>query len=129
MGEFYVTLCEYVAIHADGTHSMLRGGIERWTLDDLPGSITFWTFAHLPAGCIHAGKHKLSLELISPRGLAITRVDGEVDVKDADTSTRITGILAGSVQEFGIFTVLVRVGDLDARTRLDVQKTAGEAPR
>jgi hypothetical protein len=129
MADVYVVLCEYVSVHTDGTHSVLRGGIENWSLAELPAVLSFWVFAHVPADTLPLGKQGLSVQMVSPSGLVVARVEGEVTIADTHTSTRVTSALTASVQQYGAFHVQVQVGDARGAVLLDVRQAMATEAR
>jgi uncharacterized protein DUF6941 len=121
--EIYVSICEYVTVHGDGTHTLVRGGIEHWQIADVPDDKSLFVFAHVPAGALAPGKYPFSVRLVTPSGLTLVRVDGEATSAEQGSSHRIISPIRATFPEFGEFAVEVRVGELVGSAKLDVRRT------
>lgn len=120
--DIYVTISEFVTAHDDGTHTIVRGGIEQWKLAELPADLSFFVFAHVPPTVLTAGKHGFSVRLLTPGGLAVAKVEGDADVVETGASHRILVRLQASIQEYGRFVVEVRMGNAHGNTPLEIRK-------
>jgi hypothetical protein len=67
-----VFLCEYAAIHKDGTFSVIRGGIDFWTVEALPLELRLWVLIDVPPSRLQAGPHRLLASLTSSVGVVVS---------------------------------------------------------
>jgi hypothetical protein len=120
-----LTLCEFATIHADGTFTIVRGGIEHWTTT-LPLSMSIALLVEVSPGTIVPGNHPLMAVLSNATGMAIARVDGLVTVHHAELATRFTLPVQASIQSYGECTIVCSVGSLNGQTSIDIRPPAGQ---
>lgn len=121
MAELRVFFCEYGTFHKDGTFTLVRGGIEHWTVERLPLDFRLFGFIEVPAGLLPNGPHPLSISLTSGAGLGLWNGDGHITIADPGKPVRAVVGLAASVQAYGPCVLEVRCGDLVGRAQVDIR--------
>ena len=70
-----VRICEYAAVHPDGTFMVLGGGLSRWRADRLPAALPLWALIEANPGALPLGRHPLRLRLRGEGGLVYAATD------------------------------------------------------
>lgn len=66
-----LTLCEFATVHADGTFTIVRGGID-WFKEPPPGQgISGFVFGRIQHESSESGSHQLRLRVINEDGRAV----------------------------------------------------------
>jgi hypothetical protein len=120
-----LTLCEFATIHADGTFTIVRGGIEHWTTT-LPLSMSIAMLVEVSPGTIVPGDYPLTAVLSNATGMAIASVKGVVTVHHAELATRFTLPVQASIQGYGRCDIACSVGPLNGQTSIDIRPSAGQ---
>lgn len=109
-------LCEYASVNGDGTHTILRGGIERWTAVT-PFDLQLYGFLELPDGT-SPGTHALQVKVVNPNNEESILGLGLVEV--ASTGRAIFVIpLQLRINQAGIWEFRVVVGDAALSAKLE----------
>ena len=115
-------LCEYATILADGTCTIVRGGIEVWKAATLPLEISPWLFVQVGGNSLSGGKHEALVQFINPEGLVLHTTSVELLVGKPEFPGRFTLPLRASVQAYGDFTVRIQIEALPVtELRLNVK--------
>lgn len=121
-----VVLCEWASISPDGTHTVIRGGIENWGFPTLPSPWLGWFFIRVPKGLIPQGDSVLKLEVETPNG--IKAVVGESQFNFQSASGAPLQRLAANFQiiatEVGKYTFRVSVNDHSGTVEVNVANVA-----
>ena len=105
-------LCEYASVHADGTCSIVRGGLESLTPGLLPVALAPWLFLELRLESLpRRREHMVRVQVHAPSGLlteqthpfTLARVD------DPRGTVRFAMVLGLEIQERGAHTIRATV--------------------
>lgn len=111
-------LCEWASVNGDGTHTMIRAGIEHWTTA-LPFDALLWSLVELPKG-VPAGRHHFELAIHAPEGTRAASVSGEVVVTGA-RRTMFCLPLQWTLTTYGLWSIRFYSGNIRADATLDVR--------
>jgi hypothetical protein len=119
-------LCEWAAANADGTWTVVRGGITNWTTSDLPvvfgpGRGSLWVFADIAPGALEAAASEFSLELVLPNGVRSSVIVGRLQVANPTGPTRIAVPIDASVPLHGQCRVVLTIGQRAIELPLDIR--------
>lgn len=111
-------LCEWASVNPDGTHTMIRAGIDRWTAT-VPLDILLWSLVELPAG-VTVGRHHFEFAIHDPSGVRAASVSGEVAVTGA-RRTMFSLPLQWTLSAYGLWSIRFYSGNIRADATLDVK--------
>jgi hypothetical protein len=121
----FVTVCEFASINADGTFTVVRGGLLRWWADRLPWRLHGHVYAEVPAESLVAGTHPVTLSATGEQ-LAVQLAAGDVVVKAPAYVTRLSLPIDVLVPTYGRTTLRLAVGLLSAHLTVECEPLAKE---
>jgi hypothetical protein len=111
-GPLSLLLCEFATTHKDGTCSVVRGGIDKWT-SALPVDLALVLFVQIDQNALSVGKQDGIVEIISPDGLPVKRIPFQLSMGNAEFPARFVVPMSGaSLQSYGRWRIKVTISDL-----------------
>jgi hypothetical protein len=103
-------LCEYAAIHLDGTFSVVRGGLEFWNGPRLPAKLENSCLIIIEPNTLEKGEYPITAQLRNPTGLVLWEFSGEVAIHYPAFALRLVLPISASIQAYGDYELQVTVG-------------------
>jgi len=125
---FFVTLCEFATVHADGTFSVVRGGIEHWTASALPFSLTCWLLVSVPPNILPSGQVTFKIVLKLPSGQIVGAVEGLANVREPGSRADYAIPLQTILNEYGALGLEILFGDHRIEKRLELKQPTVVSP-
>lgn len=116
-------ICEYATKHSDETFSVVRGGIARWTLPQVPTGVSFALLLIIPPHTLTLGEHDLEFRLTTASGTTAWTNEGRASVRDARFSIHGTARLDATIDAFGPAIVEVTCSGARGHALLDFQES------
>jgi hypothetical protein len=125
----HVILCEFAAMHRDGTFTVVRGGIDFIDLPSIPLDLSLWLLLEAPPKVFSTGGVEVEVTATMPDGLVIAKVQGFSVVTLADPSlpARFAMPVSFKAVSFGTCTIAIRIGTETGSARLDVRELNARA--
>lgn len=117
-----IELCQWATVNPDGTHTVVRGGLDHWDAP-LPLDLLIWVFVELPPA-VKAGSHPFVLNVLSPDGLTVAQVNGIV-VVGSEKRTMFSLPLQASIQKYGPWKVRFASAEVTCETSLEIRPNQG----
>jgi hypothetical protein len=116
-----LVLCEHATFHADGTYTIVRGGISFWRAS-LPIELSLVAFIQVPRDTIPPGDSPLSIDVRYADGQVIRHQDGSVVLAPSDAAVTYLAVpITGTVQRAGNVIIDVRIKAASWSAELDVR--------
>jgi hypothetical protein len=125
---FFFTVCEFATVHADGTFSVVRGGIEHWTSAALPFPLTCWFLVSVPPGHMPASQVTFRIALKLPNDRIIGEVEGLVSVSAPETRADFVIPFQAELNEYGMLKLDIIFGDQRIEKRLEFKQPMVASP-
>lgn len=116
-------VCEYASLHADDTFSVVRGGIDSWTLPQVPAQVAFVLLLVIPPGVLEPGEYELDFRLTTASGATTWAVQGRATVNDVRSAVRGTVALEATIDAVGTAVVEVACAGAVGRAMLEFRDT------
>jgi len=107
-----VSICEFAAVHPDGTHSIVRGGIDNFTAIGLPFNLLVWVFIEVREDALKSGKNSFEISLLNVRKDVKAHASGQFVVVRPDLASRFAVPIQLSLEAFGNYSFQVKIEKL-----------------
>ncbi len=117
-----ITLCEFAAVHADKTFSVIRGGINHWTVTALPTRLNIVVLVQILPG-FSVGAHGVVFRILSPAEKLMIEINLNLMVTDRDEVLAASIPVPIEVTATGRyrFVIVDKQGDSIGSTALDIR--------
>ena len=118
-------LCEYAAANADGTFTIIRGGIEFWNTKQVPIPVELWLVIEMEPRSLSKGESPLSIMMNTTEGEEILSVQGVVGIPSSDQVTRLPIPIRFVASSYGGIVIRCRVGEHAGQLDLGIREQKG----
>lgn len=122
----HLLICDYAAVHPDGSCTIVRGGIERVASANLPVNLLLWLLVEVEPDALPVGTHGVRISVrTTEQDVEIFDVDGHLTVTDSSARSRFALPVTCSVQAFGAIRMHALVGALSSHRTVIVEALQG----
>lgn len=115
------TIAEYAVGNADGTYTIVRGGLEFWIAPQLALTLALFLFIEIDPGVLKEGPHTLLIRVTGVDGLKLIEGNVELLVVASERPTRVAAFIQANIQRYGPIAYEASVGGLAASRILDIR--------
>ena len=113
-------LAEYASVHRDGTYSIVRGGIDKWQVKELPADLVGTLFFEIPPDKVQAGSCEMTISARDSQGSNVFEMKGQAEIGQVIGTLRTSVHFVGRVAVAGQMTIEAAIGLETARHVVNV---------